>query len=186
MNPLPSRLTVFHHLLEWYTPDSTLGRLGFSLVAALVCYVSAVVFFIGVFDAGVLGSLVGLGGAAVGLSTVGLILLVLWPVYLSVLGHIESADAYVESNVFADAPEPDTTDTEPIDRDEDDPLAVAKRQYAAGNISEAEFARRVETLLEVDREIEDYSRGAADRDLDRDELVDESAGIDLDVETERR
>ncbi|EMA41433.1 hypothetical protein C447_01225 [Halococcus hamelinensis 100A6] len=88
---------------------------------------------------GILWTPIALVLAAVGSGAVLLSVVMLWPVYLSLIGNLESTRAYSKTNTTT------TTGT-----DHDDPLTVVKRQYAAGTISETEFERRVGTLLDTD------------------------------------
>jgi uncharacterized membrane protein len=60
------------------------------------------------------------------------------------------------------------------DDDSDDALAELRERYATGELTEAEFERRVERLLETE-----------DRDTAAELGVDENAGRDRDVEFER-
>ncbi|WP_423745491.1 SHOCT domain-containing protein (plasmid) [Haladaptatus sp. SPP-AMP-3] len=68
---------------------------------------------------------------------------VLWPVYLSLIGNVESAGAYPDSSV---SPSSSVGDSD----DRDDPVEILKRKYAAGTVSESEFERRLETLLQTE------------------------------------
>jgi uncharacterized membrane protein len=65
----------------------------------------------------------------------------MWPIYLSLIGNVESTKAYTQMNT-----------TPSHDESGDGSLAIVKRQYAAGHISEREFERRVENLLSTDAE----------------------------------
>jgi len=133
-----SKLRRWHRLVEHYTPDGALGRLLLSMG-----FGSLSVFFFGTAFASL--SNTGLFGIflffpflmSVSLGALLLTAVVLWPVYLSLIGNVESARAYPVSSQVDDSGR----------SDEKDAIEVLKRKYAAGKVSESEFERRLETLL---------------------------------------
>ncbi|WP_134668832.1 SHOCT domain-containing protein [Halorussus marinus] len=154
-----SDLRPWHRLLEHYTPDGRLGRL---LLAALAGGVGAASLLLAIWSAAasvVLWPLVALAATAAGLGGVALALIVLWPVYLSLIGNVESASAYAETGGAAPS-----SVAEPSDPD--DAVALLKRRYAAGEISETEFESRLDDLLGVDAALA-ASRSAERRDAER-------------------
>ncbi|WP_084186190.1 SHOCT domain-containing protein [Haladaptatus litoreus] len=70
----------------------------------------------------------------------------LWPMYLSLIGNVESARDYPRKSSSHSRQSKSSMD----DPDEADPMTVLKREYALGNISESEFERRLNTLLEAE------------------------------------
>ncbi|WP_132058073.1 SHOCT domain-containing protein [Halorussus amylolyticus] len=155
-----SSLRPWHARVEHYTPGGPVGRLllataavsvgGSALFFAVVSVVSAVAFW------PVLATL----ASGIGLGAVGLALVVLWPVYLSLIGNVESASEYPETASVASL-------------SDEDAVSVLKRRYAAGDISESEFERQVDDLLGVEgvldshRESTGRERGNAVRDTER-------------------
>ncbi|WP_436346283.1 SHOCT domain-containing protein [Natronorubrum sp. FCH18a] len=143
MTPRSSRRSLvrrFRSRVEHYTPDGALGRwlLG-SGVGTVGLWFFALAFFDGTLS--IFVSVLLLGLAAPLLLFAGL---VLWPVYLSLIGNLESPDAYSVGD--GTTAEPDTAS----ETGGEDPLEVVKRRYANGEITEAEFEHRLENLLEVD------------------------------------
>lgn len=134
-----STLGSLHRLLEHYTPDGTLGRVLFAGCAGLVWPLL-------LFAAVTAGSgIVGLVGSAIAfallLATTAVGLVVLWPVYLSLIGNVERA---------ADYPDADGRDrVADSDRDRDaTPVDVLKRRYAAGELDHDEFERRLDRVVD--------------------------------------
>ncbi|KTG11174.1 hypothetical protein AUR64_05555 [Haloprofundus marisrubri] len=142
-----------HRLVEHYTPDSTFGRL--LLASATGAFTGSALLF-SLFGFGSLGFgwfFVGL--LALGLSIVAglLTVLVLWPVYLSLIGNLDSPQSYGNAK-------PKSTriySTDSVDRtdradspDSSNPSEILKRKYAAGELSDEEFERRLDTLLNAD------------------------------------
>ena len=158
----PARLGRWHALIERYTPDGWLGRclLGSTTGTVGVWLLALALFEVprwGLSLAALfwLPAFLGLGLPALVLS-----LTVLWPVYLSLIGNIGSADAYPLSE-FGDRstrnggiPGGERGASPPVERTDasessaDDPFGDLKLQYANGDISEEEFERRLEARLE--------------------------------------
>jgi len=137
-----SGLSPWHRLLEHYTPDGALGRL---LLAAVAGSIGGAALLAAIWAAAasvLLWPLVALASTAVGLVGASLALVALWPVYLSLIGNVESASAYPGAGI---APPPTDAGTDP-----DDAVALLKRRYAAGELSEPEFERRLDDLLGAD------------------------------------
>ncbi|WP_313693911.1 SHOCT domain-containing protein [Halorarum halobium] len=134
----PRRL---HRLLEHYTPDGLLGRvlLGLPMLAL------APVLFIGGFAmlGGPTSLLVFLMGLLFLLASPFSLLLgvvCLWPVYLSLIGNVESPDAYPEQERSFDVRREAAENAE----------ATLKRRYAKGEISREEFEKRLDALFDAD------------------------------------
>lgn len=123
-----------------YTPDGALGRVLLAAVAAPIAFVAFWLALVGVAAPGALGTALGLFYGALTVGGTLLALLVLWPVYLSLLGKVESAADYRGIS----------RDDGVVERSEPDPVEICKREYAAGDLSEREFERRLETILGVE------------------------------------
>jgi len=164
-------------LVETYSPDGTVGRVALALAVGSVAGVSAFLSTVLLLNPVPLSLLVVPLGAAVGVSAATLALLLLWPVYLSLIGRVDSPADYgraVRSRSAGSetgrsppaSPNPDETDDGTAEA-----LATLRDRYARGNLSEPEFERRLERLLET--ESVDEARTHLDRDetarLDRDD-----------------
>lgn len=155
----------WHARIERYTPDGTLGRwlLGAPLGVVGLWLLALTVFEIprwGLTLAALFWTPVLLGAA---IPTLVLSVLLLWPVYISLIGNIESPRSYSVSGA-RDGTGTTASDGELDDRSNtpngttvasddsptatDDPLEKLKRRYAAGELSESEFERRLEAHLE--------------------------------------
>lgn len=157
-----------HALLEQYTPDGWLGRL---LLGVTSGSVSGILLFLALYGLvtftllSVPGGLLALaGGVATGVLTV----VTLWPVYLSIIGNVESADEYAPpaaagrtGSVFEGRSSDATATAATADAPDDDPVALLKHRYAAGELSDDEFERRLDRLLNADE------RGGASAEPDR-------------------
>lgn len=131
--PIHTRL---HDLVESYTPDGTRGRVGLAAVAGPVGVYAFMLAF-GFLVNPWIGSLVVVPGAAVaGVLLTALAVLMLWPVYPSAIGRIDSPAAYPDGS--SDGLEPS-------------PEERLKRQYERGQLSEAELERELEAILEESR-----------------------------------
>jgi uncharacterized membrane protein len=151
VGPPPSRSDPdrgWHRLVEQYTPDGTVGRVLLALAtssAASLGFVLALAGFATFTLVSTFLALLTLGGAlAASLLTV----VVLWPVYLSLIGNIDSPADY--GTVAAAGT---------VARDDADATELLKREYAAGNISTEEFERRLDRLLDVEA-----TRGSASQE----------------------
>jgi uncharacterized membrane protein len=129
----------WHRLVERYTPDGTIGRLVLALVAGSAGALSFSLAVYSFLSVGLVWLVAGLAATGVGLAASVLTILVLWPVYLSLIGNAESPAAYAEEVLTGSAGSPD------------DPLEVLKRQYASGNVSDEEFERRLDALLDAEQ-----------------------------------
>jgi uncharacterized membrane protein len=128
----------WHELLERYTPNGASGRLLIAIPSGSVGVYSLIWSVAMIITSSILWLPLLLVLAGVSLGVIIFALMMIWPVYLSLIGNVESAKAY-----------PQTSAT-PSEKNHDDSIAVVKRQYAAGNISEEEFEQRVENLLHAD------------------------------------
>ena len=135
-----SRRSRWHEHVEHYTPDGPLGRLLFTLVSGSLGVGALVfaVFSLVSFTFGFLAAVIAVLSASVGLVACLLAIVVLWPVYLSLIGNVESAASYAQ----ADATGSSAT--------ADDPVEILKREYAAGNVSDEAFERRLDALLDAE------------------------------------
>lgn len=151
--------------LARYTPDGALGRLLLATLAAPVAVVAFWFAIVGFAVASGLGTALGVfyGGLSVGATV--LVLLLLWPVYLSLIGELESTADYRGWRARSDGGA----------SHESQAVATLKREYAAGELSESEFERRLERVLGVEAaervlgasRSESVDRGSAERPLDR-------------------
>ncbi|WP_224269103.1 SHOCT domain-containing protein [Haloprofundus salinisoli] len=140
--PEQSTLRQSHRLVEHYTPDGMLGRL---LLASVTGTLSGGAFLLAVFGLASFGFvwfLTGVLAAGVGVVAALLTILTLWPVYLSLIGNIESPERYGRAGP------PSTMAAKRAD--DTDPSEILKRKYAAGELSDEEFERRLDTLLNAD------------------------------------
>ena len=139
-DPLPPRSDRprWHRRIEHYTPDGPLGRLLFAVIAGASGVGSILLGVFSLVSFGVLGVLGGLLLGVVGLVACLLAVVVLWPVYLSLIGNVESAASYAQ----ADATGSSAT--------ADDPVEILKREYAAGNVPDEAFERRLDALLDAE------------------------------------
>lgn len=145
MSRPPSNALGWHDCLEEYTPDGALGRLLFGVVFGLG--IGSFLFFAGIVQVTgptstlFLSELVGLLSVPVGAALLAISLITLWPVYLSLIGNVESASEYREGT--------SGQSSRGRSRDEDDPEEILKRRYAAGELSRSEFERRLDEILDV-------------------------------------
>jgi hypothetical protein len=150
----------WHRTVEAYTPDGPAGRI---LLAAVSGSVSLVAFFLllvfVVSRAGPTWPIGALLAGSVCAATGYLASLVLWPVYLSLIGNVESARSYRpgdgEPTVSGDERPAETGES-------DDSLETLKHRYAAGELSDAEFERRIDGLLDAE-EVARADEGATGR-----------------------
>ena len=139
--PDASPLRRWHRLLEHYTPDGTLGRL---VLGGPLLFLAPILFFGGFATfAGAISFplfLVGLlvFGASIPAAVVGVVCL--WPVYLRLIGNVESPEAYPDG----------TGAVRSTAVDGDDAEATLKRRYAEGEITHEEFEARLDALFDAD------------------------------------
>ncbi len=165
-------------LVETYTPDGTVGRIALALAAGSVAGVSAFLSTVLFLNPVPLSLLVVPLGAAVGVGAATLALLLLWPVYLSLIGRVDSPVDYGRTVRSRSAeqgtgrsrsatPDPDGPDGETAEA-----LETLRDRYARGDLSEPEFERRLERLLEtesVDEARAHVDRNEAETDSRRDD-----------------
>lgn len=140
----------WHKLVEHYTPDGTVGRVLLSLGTGTAALTGFAFAAIGFANFGVLWFFTAIFSLGVGLCGSLLTVLLLWPVYLSLIGNIESPETYLQSDVSSSVAHVD---------DPEDATEVLKRQYAAGNISSEEFERRLDTLLDTEEDARSRRQG---------------------------
>lgn len=152
----------WHELVERYTPDGWLGRLLLAAVVGSIGGTALFVAMVSVLNVLPFWPITALVSATIGLAGVGLALVVLWPVYLSLIGNVESASAYPVGDGTRSAkstPDRDAAaDSDAGATDPDDAVALLKRRYAAGDITEEEFERRVDDLLDLDAALDSSGR----------------------------
>ncbi|RKD93747.1 SHOCT domain-containing protein [Halopiger aswanensis] len=169
-----------HALVERYTPDGALGRflLGAPSGTFGLWLLALVLFEIprwGLSLAALFWTPVLL---AFGLPMVLLSLLTLWPIYLSLIGNLDSTAEYpVGSGTGAQATESITAGAEtdidrgstrsPTDPDDIDPFGDLKAKYESGELTEDEFERRLEERLATDVEGSTGARRAGTSTGDR-------------------
>jgi hypothetical protein len=68
-------------------------------------------------------------------------------VYLSLIGNIDSPEAYGRNGSKAAQ---SIAGTDEYDEGDAEPAEILKRKYAAGEISDSEFERRLDNLLDAD------------------------------------
>lgn len=146
----------WYERIEHYTPNETFGRSFLAILSGSLGLTMLIQSVTVIAVSGLLWLPLALVFAGAGLVASILAVIVFWPVYLSLIGNIESVKTYSEGNA-----------TSVSEEDRDDSIGVVKQQYAAGNISEAEFERRVENLLHADAEFGLQSGTMSHRD-DRD------------------
>lgn len=163
-NAPESFLTLLQQLVETYTPDGAVGRLLFGgltgSVGAFALYV-ALGFLL--FTGTTVGTLLVVPLAALLGSVFGaLSLTVLWPVYLSAIGRVESPQQYSrklrERANGARPPRP--SESESATPNESSAAERLQSAYLQGAISEATFERELEKLLADS----DSTEGADDPD----------------------
>ncbi len=141
-----SNVRRWHRLVERYTPDGVFGRILLGAVSGTFGGLLLTVAIIALFATSPLWFFVVPIAGGLGLGASILTIVTLWPVYLSLIGNVESAKAYPQKSSAYSSAAPSRSDSP----DESEPMAVLKREYAAGNITESEFERRLETLLDVE------------------------------------
>ena len=129
----------WHRLVEHYTPDGVLGRLLFAAAMGPVVTFFVWLAAVGITTYGIISLLLTLFATVAGIGVTLLGIVVLWPVYLSFIGNIESPEAYANAR----------STSSPELADSDDSIALLKRRYAAGEMGDEEFEHRLDTLLEV-------------------------------------
>lgn len=159
----------WHALAEQYTPDGALGRL---LLAAVTGSVASFGLFLTLAlllsPPGPFAFLVGLLAGGATLLVTLLTAALLWPVYLSLIGNVESASEYRVGSGSPAGIDPGraTSLSGPTAESDDDALELLKRRYAAGELSEEAFERRLDDLLEADEAVrtKDVESGGRVRD----------------------
>ncbi|MFB6175850.1 MAG: SHOCT domain-containing protein [Halobaculum sp.] len=139
----------WHELIEHYTPDGALGRGLFGLLVGSGSGFLGIVALAVMFnEVGLLPILFGLVGGTVGLAGTLLALVVLWPVYLSLIGNVASADEYGvgAADDPADFEAGRDVNTDPGGTD---PETILKRRYAAGELTREEFERRLDNVMDA-------------------------------------
>lgn len=127
----------WHVLVEQYTPDRIYGRLLLGGITAILGTSLLALSLWGFVPAGTptlvsgIGSLLAIG---TGLPAVLLAVTVLWPVYLSLIGKLETTESYSLSD---GASQPGGVDS----------VEAVKHRYAAGDITEEELEHWIEALL---------------------------------------
>lgn len=163
----PSTGRGLHRLVEHYTPQGTLGRVVLGVVAlglSPALLLGGVAGMGGVFSLlpfvfGFLALVAGLAAAVVGVVT-------LWPVYLSLIGNVESPAAYPVGSAATRPARRTEAAPEPTAEGDLGAEELLKRRYAAGDISREEFERRLDGLLDGGGSRNESGRGRR-RELER-------------------
>jgi len=164
MNQSPDTSTstfrALHRLVEHYTPDGTIGR---TLLGGTALLLAPFLFFGGTSilldPTSLFAFLTGLVTFVVSIPALFVGLVAAWPVYLSLIGNVESPDLY-----------PDGASAPDADDERESAEAILKRRYAAGELSREEFERQLNAVMGTS----DGDRGRAgsgDRERDRRERV---------------
>ncbi|ELY90572.1 hypothetical protein C483_10946 [Natrialba hulunbeirensis JCM 10989] len=171
-----SRRREWHALVEQYTPDGSLGRFLLGAPIGTIGFWFLLIALLEIPRGGVTLGVLFWTPALLGASVAMLVfaVLMLWPIYLSLIGNVESTEAYAESvtgeskstgttsvsgsttghtspptgTPAAGARSHSTRDESHSGSESSDPFEELKRQYTAGKISEEEFERRVEAQLD--------------------------------------
>lgn len=166
-----STLRAVHRLLEHYTPDGTLGRLLLGLGALGVATGLALGGLLSVLGGTLLEFVVGLAGIGSGVGAFLVGLVTLWPLYLSLIGNVDSPADYpaTSGRRGSTVGHSGIDSAEPVGSaglaggaspDDESPEAILKRRYAAGEIDDAEFERRLETVMTAETD-EDWDTETA-------------------------
>ncbi len=144
-SPPQSIRTGVRRLIEAYTPDGALGRVGLSAITGPVgiyALLLAVGFLVNPWIASLL--IVPMA-AVVGVFLTVVTVLTLWPVYLSAIGRIDAASEY--RNHLETATEPARESRAGTDVSTTERL---KARYRQGELSEEAFERELERALSED------------------------------------
>lgn len=180
-----SSLRRIHALVERYTPDGAVGR---GILGAATGTIGLWLVAIALFEIPrwglTLSALLWMPSLlATGIPLLAFTTLVLWPLYLSLIGNLESTEEYAGPGTMGDTGAERLTNesatassgAEPK-AGTDDPLEDLKSRYERGDISEVEFERLVEDRLQESTGTPADARGgpsaegdrSRDRNLERD------------------
>ena len=144
-SPPQSIRTGVRRLIETYTPDGALGRIGLSAVAGPVG-VYALLLAVGfLVNPWIVSVLVVPMAAVAGVFLTVVAVLTLWPVYLSAIGRLDAASEY--RNHLETAPGSDRESRAGTDASATEQL---KTRYRRGELSEEAFERKLERALSED------------------------------------
>jgi len=129
-------MSNWHKQIEAYTPDHKRDRLLFAGVSGPVSVICLTLSLWGFFPLTAVSLLASILAIGIGSVAGALTLVVLWPVYLSYSGTIESVADYSGGL---------STETE-----HDESIDKLKHQYTTGEISTEEFERQLESSLHKD------------------------------------
>lgn len=154
----------WHGRIEQNTPDGVLGRLLFGAVVGLglgpFLFFAGLVQVIGPTSPLLLSEIVGLVAIPVGVISVLLSLVVLWPVYISITKNLNLNIIYritkeVHPEMRKSAAEAKSGN------DEADYIEALKRRYSTGEISYEEFERKLDDVMNADTSKETRPNGRA-------------------------
>lgn len=129
-----SRSTRLRRLVEEYTPDGTLGRLGLAAVTGSVGGFLLWASLVGLVAGTAVSAVVLTPPAAIGfIICMVMTIITLWPVYLSTIGRIESPADYA---------------TKLRNRSSPSPTEQLKDEYQKGKLSEDDLERELEAVLD--------------------------------------
>lgn len=158
LSPISHIGNHWHRLIEQYTPDGTLVRVLLAIVSGFSGGLAFDLAIVGLSTSNFFLSLFAPVAIFISLTVTIFTITILWPIYLSLIGEIESVDAYPSGDA-APVPhkngEPDTA------------IEMLKRRYAAGDISENEFERRIENLLQRDSTGQNITDGRENPEQER-------------------
>ncbi|UPM44190.1 hypothetical protein [Halocatena salina] len=121
-------------LIEEYTPDGTLGRLGLAVATGSTGGFLLWAAAVGLFTGTALSTVLITPPAAIGFFVCAIITtLMIWPVYLSAIGRVDSPVDYA---------------SELRDQPSISPTEQIKDEYQTGNLSETDLERELEAVLE--------------------------------------
>lgn len=136
---LPATRHQWNKRFEEYTPSGYLGQILFVIISGSIGLLSLGLSLASLAAPGLFTIPLAVVFAGVGLGASLLMIVMLWSIYLSLIDTGQSTRSHMETGEVSSS-----------DGDDEGSLEVVKRQYAAGNISEEEFERRVENLLHTD------------------------------------
>ncbi|NGM70090.1 hypothetical protein G6M89_13920 [Natronolimnobius sp. AArcel1] len=181
---LPSLGSSIRRLIEAYTPDGTAGRLGLATVTGAVGGYALLLAFGFMINPWVGSLLLVPLGAIAGIGLLITTVVTLWPIYLSLIGHLESPADY--SKQPKDDRPPVDADTSADRNNEDDPIEQLKSEYEQDALSEEEFERALEAILATDQSVQSEAT-ATNRPSSKDKEASHSETLksDQDVESTR-
>lgn len=151
--PSRSDLRGWHNVIEHYTPDGTIGRLLFGAIVGLglgsSLFFAGIVQVAGPVSAFLVSELVGLVAVPIGATLIMTALVVLWPVYLLLIGNIDSPAAYGDARKTRRGRLSNRSRSS-IQGTEATQIEVLEGLYSTGDISRKTFERRLDEIVNED------------------------------------